>query len=86
LNGTHPINKQTFEKSRKSLELICHVLLCYPDLNKPGSFHLYTDASDHQLGEVIMQDTKPIAFYLQKLITAQKWYTTTERKRVVIIY
>jgi hypothetical protein len=45
------------------------------------SFHLYTDASDHQLGAVIMQDKKPIAFYSRKLNTAQKRYTTTERYR-----
>jgi hypothetical protein len=54
------------------------VLLCYPDFNKP--FHLYTDASDHRLGAVIMQDKKPIAFYSRKLNTAQKRYTTTERE------
>jgi hypothetical protein len=58
------------------------VLLCYPDFNKP--FHLYTDTSDHQLGAVIMQDKKPIAFYSRKLNTAQKWYTTTERDRELL--
>jgi hypothetical protein len=31
-------------------------LLIYQDLNKPHLFHLNTDASDHQLGAVIMQD------------------------------
>jgi hypothetical protein len=54
------------------------VLLCYPDFIKP--FHQYTDASDHQLGVVIMQDKKPIAFYSQKLNTAQKRYTTSKRE------
>jgi hypothetical protein len=49
-----------------------------PDFNKP--FHLYTDESDHQLGKVIMQHKKPIAFYSRKLNTAQKRYTTTERE------
>jgi hypothetical protein len=58
--------------------------LCYPDFNKPVLFHLYIDASDHQLGSVIMQDKKPIAFYLQKLNTAQRRYTTTERKRELL--
>jgi hypothetical protein len=71
-------------KSRKSLKLRCGVLLCYPDFNKPYSFHLYTDASDHQLGAVIMQDRKPIAFYSQKLNTAQKRYTNTERGRELL--
>jgi hypothetical protein len=43
-------------------------------------FHLYTDASNHQLGAVIMQDKKPIDFYSRKLNTAQKRYTATERE------
>jgi hypothetical protein len=60
------------------------VLLFYPDFNKPVLFHLYTDASDHQLGAVIMQDEKPIAFYSRKLNTAQKRYTTTERGRELL--
>jgi hypothetical protein len=60
------------------------LLFCYPDFNKPDSFHIYNDASDHQLGAVIMQDKKPIAFYSRKLNTAQKWYTTTERERELI--
>jgi hypothetical protein len=55
------------------------VLLCYLDFNKPFIFHLFTDASNHQLGAVIIQDKKPIAFYLRKLNTAQKRYTTIHR-------
>jgi hypothetical protein len=57
------------------------VLLCYPDFNKPVTFHLYTDASDHQLRAIIMQNKKPIAFYSRKHNTAQKRYATTERDR-----
>jgi hypothetical protein len=67
-------------KLRNSLGLRDFVILCYPYFNKPDSFHLYTDASDHQLGAVIMQDKKPITFYLQNLNTAQNRYTTTERQ------
>jgi hypothetical protein len=36
------------------------------------------------LGALIMQDKRPIAFYLRKLNTAQKRYTTTERDRELI--
>jgi hypothetical protein len=75
LNGTHPINRP-LKKIKKVIWTEIQVLLFYPDFNKP--FHLYTDALDHQLGAVIMQDKKPIAFYSQKLNTAQKRYTTTE--------
>jgi hypothetical protein len=77
LNGIHPINRPLI-KSRKSLELRCAIRLCYPDFNEP--FHLFTDASDHQLGAVIMQNKNPIAFYSRKLNTAQKRYTNTERE------
>jgi RNase H-like domain found in reverse transcriptase len=52
------------------------VLLSYPDFDKP--FHIYTDASDHLLGAVDMQDKKPISFYSHKLTAAQRRYTTTE--------
>jgi hypothetical protein len=56
------------------------LLLCYPDFNKPDTFHLYTAALDHQLGAVIMQDKKPIAFYSRVINTAQKRYKFTERE------
>jgi RNase H-like domain found in reverse transcriptase len=54
------------------------ILLSYPDFSKP--FRIYADASDHQLGAVIIQDKKRIAFYSQKLNTAQRRYTITERE------
>jgi hypothetical protein len=42
--------------------IICReVMLTFPYFSKP--FHIYTDASDTQLGAVITQDDKPIAFY-----------------------
>jgi hypothetical protein len=63
---------------------VTEVILCYPDFNKPVIFHLYTDASDHQLRAVIMQDKKPIAFYSRKLNTDQKQYITTERDRELL--
>jgi hypothetical protein len=62
----------------------CSVLLYYPDFNTPFIFHLYTDASDHQLGAVIMQDRKLIAFYSRKFNISQKRFTTTERKQELL--
>jgi hypothetical protein len=76
----HSSHQQAFDKIKKVIGTELHVLLCYSDCNKPVIFHLYTDASDHQLGAVIMQDKKPIAFYSRKLNTSQKRYTTTERE------
>jgi hypothetical protein len=44
-------------------------LLTFLNFNEP--FHIFTYASKYQLGTVIMQDEKPIAFYSRKLNLAQ---------------
>jgi hypothetical protein len=82
----HSSHQQAFDKIKKVIGTEIQVLLCYPDFNKPTSFHLYTDASDHQLRAVIMQDKMQtsIAFYSRKLNTAQKRYTTTARERELL--
>jgi RNase H-like domain found in reverse transcriptase len=69
-------HQQVFDKIKKVIKT--EVFLAYPDFNKP--FHIYTDASDHQLSAVIMQDKKPIASYSRKLNATQRRYTTTERE------
>jgi hypothetical protein len=53
-------------------------MLIFPDFNKV--FEIHTDASDYQLGSVISQDQKPIAFYSKKLTAAQRNYTVGERE------
>ena len=58
-------------------------LLTFPDFNK--EFHIYTDASDYQLGAVIMQEDKPIAFYSRKMNKAQRNYTTGEQELLSIV-
>ncbi len=58
-------------------------LLAYPDFSKP--FVIHTDASHTQLGAVISQDGKPIAFYSRKLKPEQTRYTTTERELLSIV-
>ena len=58
-------------------------MLAYPDFSKP--FVIHTDASHYQLGAVISQDNKPIAFYSRKLNDAQTRYMTTERELLSIV-
>ena len=58
-------------------------ILAFPDFSKPFTTH--TDASHYQLGGVISQDGKPIAFYSRKLNDAQTRYTTTERELLSIV-
>ena len=58
-------------------------MLSFPDFSKP--FVIHTDASHSQLGSVISQDNKPIAFYSKRLTSAQEKYTTTERELLAIV-
>ena len=58
-------------------------LLTFPDFNEV--FHVYIDASDYQLGAVIMQKGKPLAFYSGTLNSAQKSYTTGEQELLSIV-
>jgi hypothetical protein len=59
------------------------VVLAYPDFTKP--FEIYTDASTKQLGAVINQENRPIAFFSRKLSGAQSKYTVTELELLAIV-
>lgn len=76
------------DKEREAFNAIKQViskqtLLAYPDFN--DKFVIHTDASHTQLGAVISQKGKPIAFYSRKLNDAQTRYTTTERELLSIV-
>jgi len=58
-------------------------LLAFPQFDKP--FHIYTDASDYQLGALITQDGKPLAFYSRKMNKAQQNYKTGEQELLSIV-
>jgi hypothetical protein len=48
-------------------------------------FEIYTDASSVQLGAVITQDNRPIAFFSRKLSRMQQKYSVTEIKLLAIV-
>ena len=58
-------------------------MLAYPNYSEV--FEIYTDASTLQLGAVITQNGKPIAFFSRKLSSAQRKYTITELELLSIV-
>jgi hypothetical protein len=58
-------------------------MMVYPDFSNP--FTIHTDASHYQLGGIISQDGKPIAFYSRKLPDAHTRFTKMERKLLSIV-
>ena len=70
-----------FEEAKKIVSK--EAILAFPDFTQ--EFVIYTDASKLQLGGVITQNGKPLAFYSRKLKDAQTRYTTTERELLSIV-
>jgi hypothetical protein len=75
------IHQEAFDKIKQVIT--DDVMLSFPDFNKP--FEIHTDASDFQLGAVIMQERQPVAFYSRKLNPAQWNYTTGKREMLFIV-
>jgi hypothetical protein len=63
-----PVHQQAFENVKAAIAK--ETVLAYPDFLKP--FEIYTDAFSTQLGAVITQDNRPIAFFSRKLSKMQK--------------
>lgn len=64
------------------------VMLVYSDFSKP--FHLWSDSSDYQLGETLVQEdsdgkVRPLGFYTRKLNSAPLNYNVSEKELLGII-
>ena len=57
--------------------------MAYPDYDKV--FEVYTDACTTQLGSVITQSNRPLAFFSRKLSEAQRKYSVTEKELLAIV-
>ena len=75
------VHQKAYEKIKMVLSK--ETLLRYPDFSK--EFEIHTDASQLQIGAVIAQEGKPIAFYSRRLTDCQTRYTTTERELLAIV-
>ncbi len=57
--------------------------MAYPDYS--NVFEIYTDASSKQLGAVITQENRPIAFFSRKLSTTQRKYSVAKLELLAIV-
>ena len=75
----------TLEISFKELKRMvsAETLISYPDCKIPFKFH--TDASDKQLGAVISNHNKHIAFFSRISSNPQRSYTMTEKEIIKIV-
>eukprot|EP00804_Cyclotella_cryptica_P019470 CCRYP_006636-RA/>CCRYP_006636-RA protein AED:0.47 eAED:0.67 QI:0/0/0/1/1/1/2/0/286 len=60
-----------------------NVALAYPDYSQ--GFEIYTESSKYQLGAVITQSNKLLAFFSRKLSQAQQKYSVTEQELLAIV-
>jgi hypothetical protein len=75
------IHQQAFDNVTAAIAK--ETVLAYRDFLKP--FEIYTDTSSTQLGAVITQDNRPIAFFSRKLSKTQQKYSVTEIELLVIV-
>jgi hypothetical protein len=75
------IHQQAFDNVKAAIAK--ETVLAYPDFSKP--FKIYMDASSTQLGAVITQDNRPIAFFSRKLSKMQQKYSITEIELLAVV-
>ena len=87
-NGTKKVPWHWDEVHQKAFDAVKttitkDVVLAYPDYNQV--FEVFTDASSTQLGSVITQNNRPLAFFSRKLSDTQQKYSVTEIELLAIV-
>ncbi len=74
------VHQRAFNQEKATIAR--EVVLAYPDYSKV--FEIYTEASSKQLGAVITQENRPIAFFSRKLSTTQRKYSLAKIELLAI--
>ena len=75
------VHQKAFDDVKTSIAK--DVVLAYPDYSM--EFEIYIDASSKQLGSVITQGDRPLAFFSRKLSARQQKYSMTKLELLVIV-
>ncbi len=75
------VHQQAFDTVKATIVL--DVTLAHPDYSQ--GFEIYTDSSKLQLGAVITQQNKPLAFVSRKLSLAQQKYSMAKQELLAIV-
>jgi hypothetical protein len=75
------LHQQSFDNVKTAIAK--DITLAYPDYTQ--GFEVYTDSSKLQLGAVITQANRPLAFFSQKLSLAQQKYSVTKQELLAIV-
>ena len=75
------VEQKVFDEIKRTVAR--DTLLAYPYFNK--RFDIHTDASNNQLGAVLIEEGKHTALYICKWTKTKKRYTVTEKELLSIV-